>query len=342
MEALQDEIVLQKSYLANEIVETIYFGGGTPSVLSADEINHLYNLIQSNFSIDENVEFTFEANPDDLTKSYLASLKKTPVNRFSIGVQSFIEEDLKYLNRIHSADQAYNSIKTTQDAGFQNMSIDLIYGIPTLTVANWQKNLDVFFELDLPHLSAYALTVEPKTALEVLIRKQKMKPVKEDRILEHFNILLDRMKQNDFTHYEISNFCKKPFFSLHNKNYWFRKSYLGIGPSAHSFNGNTRQWNVSNIEKYIISIKSGKIPKEIEALTPEQKYNEYVLTSLRTIWGSDVDYILKCFGISYLNNFKRSVEKYINDNKVYIVDHRYCLTDSGKLFADGIAADLFL
>ncbi len=229
LEALFKEIHLQKSYLGNEIVETIYFGGGTPSVLSSDEINHLLDDIHSGFSIADIAEITFEANPDDLTKTYLRSLKKTQVNRFSIGVQSFIEEDLIYLNRIHSADQAYNSIKEAQDAGFGNLSIDLIYGIPTLTKDNWLVNLDIFFELGLPHLSAYALTVEPKTALEVLISKKKIKAVEEDAILDHFGVLLDQMKQNGYTHYEISNFCKEPFYSSHNKNYWFRKSYLGIG-----------------------------------------------------------------------------------------------------------------
>lgn len=342
LEALTKEIRLQKNYLGNEIVETIYFGGGTPSILTADEINHLFQKIQTNFSISDKAEVTFEANPDDLTKSYLKSLKGTPINRLSIGVQSFFVDDLEYLNRIHSANQAYNSVKEAQEAGFQNISIDLIYGIPTLSETNWYKNLEVFFELNLPHLSAYALTVEPKTALEVLIRKQKTKPVEEELILYHFKILLDQMKQNGYIHYEISNFCKEPYFSLHNKNYWFRKSYLGLGPSAHSFNGDSRQWNVSNIEKYISKVTSVSIPSEIEELSINQKYNEYILTTLRTIWGSDSNYILKQFGVSYLNDFKKGIEKYIVDNKVYIDEHRYYLTDSGKLFADGIASDLFL
>lgn len=341
LEALAKEIELQKNYLKNETVETIYFGGGTPSVLSADEINSLFQKLQTIFSISKNAEITFEANPDDLTKSYLQSLKRTPINRFSIGIQSFIEEDLKYLNRVHSAQQALQSIKYAQDVGFENLSIDLIYGIPTLTETNWIKNLDVFFELSLPHLSAYALTVEPKTALDVLIRKQKMKPVAEDRILDHFKILLEQMNQNNYTHYEISNFCKEPFYSLHNKNYWFRKSYLGLGPSAHSFNGNSRQWNVSNTLKYISSINSGIIPTEIEKLSEDQKYNEYILTSLRTIWGIEEKYILNQFGVSHLNDFEKSIKKYILDDKVNTEGGRYFLTNSGKLFADGIAAELF-
>lgn len=342
LEVLIKEIDLQKSYLGNETVETIYFGGGTPSVLSADEINHLFQKIQTNFTISDKAEITFEANPDDLTRSYLRLLKRTPVNRLSIGVQSFFENDLKYLNRVHSANHVYNSVKEAQEAGFQNLSIDLIYGIPTLSETNWYKNLEVFFKLNLPHLSAYALTVEPKTALEVLIRKQKMKPVKEGRILDHFKILLEQMKQNGYTHYEISNFCKEPYYSMHNKNYWFRKNYLGLGPSAHSFNGDSRQWNVSNIGEYISLVTSGNIPIEIEELSINQKYNEYILTTLRTIWGSDSNYILKQFGISYLNDFERGIEKYIVDNKVCVEHQRYYLTDSGKMFADGIASDLFL
>lgn len=342
LKALHKEIELQKIYLEKMPIETIYFGGGTPSLLSADEINLLMEQVQTHFMISDKAEITFEANPDDLSKSYLNSLKGTPVNRFSIGVQSFIKEDLEYLNRIHSAKQAYQSIKDAQDAGFENLSIDLIYGIPTLTEANWNRNLEVFFDLGLPHLSAYALTVEPKTALDVLIRKQKMKAIEEDQILKHFQILVEQMKQNAYTHYEISNFCKEPFYSLHNKNYWFRKSYLGLGPSAHSFNGNSRQWNVSNTLKYISSINAGVIPTEIEELSMDQKYNEYILTSLRTVWGTDANYILNQFGISYLDNFSKGVKNYINEHKIVVEKDRYCLTDSGKLYADGIAADLFI
>lgn len=342
LNALAKEIEFQRHYLDNEIVETIYFGGGTPSILTADEITDLFQKIKTGFTISDNAEITFEANPDDLTMPYLRSLKKTPVNRLSIGVQSFFDIDLKYLNRVHTDGQAYNSVKIAQEAGFQNISIDLIYGIPTLSSTNWQKNLEIFFELDLPHLSAYALTVEPETAMEVLIRKQKIKPVEEERILDHFEILLDQMKENGYIHYEISNFCKEPYYSLHNKNYWFRKNYLGLGPSAHSFNGETRQWNAANIPKYIASISLGKIPVEIEKLTKEQKYNEYVLTSLRTIWGCDTGYILKQFGVSYLNNFKRGIEKYIGDGKVVAENQKYYLSDPGKMFADGIAADLFI
>lgn len=323
-------------------IETIYFGGGTPSVLSADEINLLMEQVQKHFIISDNAEITFEANPDDLSKSYLNSLKGTPVNRFSIGVQSFIKKDLEYLNRIHSAKQAYQSIKDAQDAGYENLSIDLIYGIPTLTAVNWIRNLEVFFDLGLPHLSAYALTVEPKTALDVLIRKQKMKAVEEDQILKHFQILVEQMKQNAYTHYEISNFCKEPFYAMHNRNYWFRKTYLGLGPSAHSFNENSRQWNVSNVQKYISSINAGNIPKEIEELSMDQKYNEYILTSLRTIWGIDSEYILNQFGLSHLDNFRNEIKKYIKEHKVVVEKGRYCLSDTGKLFADGIAADLFL
>ena len=342
LDALTIEVDLQESYLGNEIVETIYFGGGTPSLLSANEINHLFHKLQANFTISKNVEVTFEANPDDLTKSYLYSLKKTPVNRLSIGVQSFFNNDLKYLNRVHSADQAYNSIKEAQHAGFQNLSIDLIYGIPTLSEINWQKNLEVFFSLNLPHLSAYALTVEPKTALDVLIRNNKTNPVQENKVADHFQILLDQMSTNNYLHYEISNFCKENFYSKHNKSYWFGGKYLGLGPSSHSFDSDTRQWNVSNINKYINEINNGHIPAEIEILSLDQKYNEYILTSLRTIWGTDENYIQEKFGNQYNLHFKKYVKRFIDDKKISIKNGKYCLTDSGKIFADGISSDLFV
>ncbi len=342
LEALLKEIALQKNYLGNEKVETIYFGGGTPSLLSESEINKIFHEIQSNFKISDNAEVTIEANPDDLTKTYIYSLKKTPVNRLSIGVQSFFEEDLKYLNRVHSTDQAYNSIKEAQHAGFQNMSIDLIYGIPSLSETNWYKNLEIFFELNPPHLSAYALTVEPKTALDVLIRNNKTNPVQEKQVADHFQILIDQMGTNNYLHYEISNFCKENFYSKHNKSYWLGEKYLGLGPSSHSFDGDTRQWNVSNINKYISEINNNQVPAEKENLSTDQKYNEYILTSLRTMWGTDVSYILKKFGNQYNLHFKKYVKRFIDDKRILIKNGKYCLTDSGKIFADGISSDLFV
>ncbi len=341
LKALIKEIDLQKRYLGNEIIETIYFGGGTPSVLSAEDIDLLFHQIQSNFTISDNVEITFEANPDDLTRLYLRSLKRTPVNRLSIGVQSFFEDDLKYLNRVHSANQAYNCVKEAQEAGFQNMSIDLIYGIPTLSETSWIKNLEIFFELDLPHLSAYALTVEPKTALEVLIRKQKTKPVEEYRILDHFKILLGQMKQNGYIHYEISNFAKEGFYSKHNSLYWLGGYYVGIGPSAHSFNGSSRQWNVSNMKQYIETEKLEKLTAEKEVLSTDQLYNEYVMTSLRTSWGCDSAHTKNVFGDGVVAGFLDSINTFLEEKKVFQTDGRFFLINKGKLFADGIAAALF-
>jgi len=342
LKALLKDIAHQRNYLGNEIVETIYFGGGTPSLLSQSEINEIFSEITKHFKISSSPEITLEANPDDLEKDYLQSLKKTPVNRLSIGIQSFFKIDLIYLNRIHSADQAYNSIKDAQDIGFQDLSIDLIYGIPTLSETNWYKNLQFFFEFDLPHLSAYALTVEHKTALEVLIRNKKVKPVLEDQAVKHFQILIDQMNTRNYVHYEISNFCKRNNYSKHNRSYWFGEKYLGIGPSSHSFDGDSRQWNISNVTKYISEINAGRIPAEIEKLTLDQKYNEYILTSLRTLWGTDEKYIQEKFGDSYNLHFIQSVKRFIESDEITIKENNYCLTDSGKIFADGIASDLFV
>ena len=339
--ALIKEIELQKNYLAGEKIKTIYFGGGTPSLLTSGELNRIFNQIAKFFKINSEAEITFEANPDDLDKSKITALRETPINRLSIGVQSFFDEDLKYLNRIHSAQQALQSIKNAKGAGFQNLSIDLIYGIPTLSEKNWLANLEKFFSLNLQHLSGYALTVEPKTALDILIKKKKTEAVKEQRIIEHFQVLTTQMKENGYVHYEISNFCKEPYFSKHNKSYWFGEKYIGLGPSAHSYDGKSRQWNVSNISKYISEIEKNIIPAEIEKLTPVQKYNEYVLTSLRTMWGTDLNFISKQFGNEIAKYFNSNVKNYVSSGKVMEKNGKYFLTVKGKLFADGIASNLF-
>ncbi|MCD4665356.1 MAG: radical SAM family heme chaperone HemW [Bacteroidales bacterium] len=339
--ALIKEIELQKNYLAGEKIKTIYFGGGTPSLLTSDELNRIFNQIAKFFKINSEAEITFEANPDDLDKSKITALRETPINRLSIGVQSFFDEDLKYLNRIHSVQQALQSIKNAKEAGFQNLSIDLIYGIPTLSEKNWLANLEKFFSLNLQHLSGYALTVEPKTALDILIKKKKTEAVKEQRIIEHFQVLTTQMKENGYVHYEISNFCKEPYFSKHNKSYWFGEKYIGLGPSAHSYDGKSRQWNVSNISKYISEVEKNIIPAEIEKLTPVQKYNEYVLTSLRTMWGTDLNFISKQFGNEIAKYFKSNVKNYVSSGKVMEKNGKYFLTVKGKLFADRIASNLF-
>jgi oxygen-independent coproporphyrinogen-3 oxidase len=340
--ALLSEIELQKNYLGGETIETIYFGGGTPSLLEGDEINQIIDELAKHHLMVQVPEITLEANPDDLNKEKIRALKKTPVNRMSIGVQSFFDEDLKYLNRIHNADEALLSVKRVMEAGYTNLTIDLIYGIPTLSEENWSQNLETFFSLNLPHLSAYALTVEPKTALDLLISRNKIKPVEEAAIVSHFNLLMRATKYNGFSHYEISNFCREPHFSKHNVSYWSGKKYLGLGPSAHSYNGTSRQWNVSSIDEYNKNIHSGIIPSSNEVLTNDQLYNEYVLTSLRTMWGTDVSIIESRFGTNRSAYFVKCIAKFLPENKVIVKGKKYCLTDEGKLFADGIASELFV
>lgn len=342
IDVLIKEIALQKNYLKGEEIETIYFGGGTPSLLSSYEIKRIIDNLALFHNINTDAEITLEANPDDITREKITELRKTPVNRFSIGIQSFFDEDLKYLNRVHSGREAGLSVKTVLDAGFENMSIDLIYGIPTLSNEQWQANIEKFFSFGIPHLSSYALTVEPKTALEVLIRKGKIKNVDEEKAVRQFRILMRTMKEKDFIHYEISNFSREGFYSKHNRSYWQGKKYLGLGPSAHSFDGNSRQWNISNLSKYIEAVNAGGKIVEKEILTKEQKYNEYVMTSLRTIWGTNTKYILEEFGKTLENHYFKGVRKHIKAGFVMQDNTVFRLTDRGKIFADGIASDLFI
>jgi oxygen-independent coproporphyrinogen-3 oxidase len=339
--ALLKEIELQRNYLEEEIVETIYFGGGTPSLLEYDKLMQVFEKLQNNFIIDAKAEITIEANPDDLNVAKLKELRQTPANRLSIGIQSFFDEDLKYLNRIHTASQAEASIKRSQDKGFDNISHDLIYGIPTLTDDNWKQNLAHSFSLLVPHISAYSLTVEPKTALDTLIRKGKSKPVNEEQSVNQFKILMNEMKLHDFTHYEISNFCKEGFISIHNSNYWKGKRYLGLGPSAHSFNLLSRQWNSSIIAEYIEGMKKSAPVIEKEILSEQDKFNEYIMTSLRTMWGCNLNYITEKFGSDARKEVEKNAETFIIREQMTQNNDVLYLTDGGKLFADGIAADLF-
>ncbi len=341
-EVILNEIELQRNYLKGESIETIYFGGGTPSLLSGDEITRIADKLSDFHLIEKDCEITLEANPDDLNHVKIADLRRTPVNRLSIGVQSFFDEDLRYLNRIHSANEAFNSVKNVIAAGFSNISIDLIYGIPTSTDNKWQSNLETFYSLNIPHLSAYALTVETKTALDVLIRKNKTLPVNEEQITRQFILTMEGMVSRGYVHYEISNFCREPFFSKHNTSYWSGKKYLGLGPSAHSYNGESRQWNVSNLTQYLSSIKNRIIPAESELLTGEQHYNEYILTSLRTMWGVDSTLIEKTFGRKYSSYFQKSIEKFLLNKSAEYINGKYILTNKGKFFADGIATELFI
>ncbi len=340
---LLKELEQRRDYLGEQTVNTIYFGGGTPSLLADNEIVRIIDSIKTLFPVNEKAEITLEANPDDLNKEKLTSLKKsTPVNRLSIGVQSFHNEDLVYLNRAHNASQALKAIENSLSAGFDNITVDLIYGIPTLTEKNWRKNLELFFDFGIPHLSSYALTVENKTVLHSLIAKNKMTPVDDKQAVKHFELLLEETEKHGFIHYEISNFAREGYYSKHNSIYWLGGHYLGVGPSAHSFNGISRQWNVANMKQYMEFEQTGTTVLEKEVLSKDQRYNEYVMTSLRTSWGCDTEHLENVFGNLYTNHFLKHIIPFVEDGKVQQKGNVYTLTNAGKLYADGIAAALFM
>lgn len=341
-DALTREIANRKEYLQQEKIHTIYFGGGTPSILSPEEISYIVNLIDYRFDVASDAEITLEANPDDLDKDKIGDIKNyTPVNRLSIGVQSFFDDDLHYLNRVHSAKQAHNSIENVLKAGFKNTTIDLIYGIPTLSNSKWKENLKRFFDYKIPHLSSYSLTVESKTTLDVLIKKKKIENIVEAESIEHFKILIEETNKHNYIHYEISNFALDGHYSKHNSIYWLGGHYLGLGPSAHSYNGKSRQWNVMSIKKYCEEELIENIVVEKEYLNKDQLYNEYVLTSIRTSWGCDIEHIKNTFGEKYSQHFITNISKAIKENKVVGNGNIFTLTNNGKLFADGIASSLF-
>ena len=338
--ALIKEIRLQKSYLNGETVETIYFGGGTPSLLSADEINLLIGTITGLHGVSSNAEITLEANPDDLNKEKLQSLRQTDINRFSIGIHSFFNEDLEWMNRVHRGKDAEASIKRAQDMGFENLTADLIYGYPLLDSQKWKYNLDKVFELGIPHVSSYSMTVEPKTALASFIKNKKQPAMDDQQSAEQFILLMDAMQEHGFEHYEISNFCKPGHYSRHNSNYWKGVKYLGIGPSAHSYNGETRQWNVANNAKYIQAIDTGDIPAETELLSETDRLNEYIMTSLRTMWGLDLDK-LNSIAAASSNHLITAARSFFDNQWILQKDRVIYLTQTGKLYADNIASGLF-
>lgn len=340
--ALLREIEHRHPYLHGQEINTIYFGGGTPSLLQQADFTAIQQALQNTFNISKEAEITFEANPDDVNVHFLDDLKTTFVNRLSMGVQSFFSDDLHYLNRVHDGQQALSAIKLAQEAGYERMTIDLIYGIPTLTEEKWKANLDAFFETGLTHLSAYALTVEPRTALAQLIDKGKYTPVDEVQSTRHFEILLQKMEERGFVHYEISNFALPGHYSRHNSTYWLGGHYLGLGPSAHSFNGYSREWNVSNLAQYVQNSVSNTCVEEQEVLTLTQRVNEYIMTSLRTSWGCDLEHVGNVFGLAYADYLLQAAEVYVVKGQLYIKEGRLFLTNQGKLFADGIAANLFL
>ena len=334
--ALLSETELRKDYLKSETIETIYFGGGTPSLLSIADCRSLIENIFRNFNVDPNTEITFETNPDDISMEKLAGWKEAGINRLSLGVQSFFDEDLKWMNRAHYAEQALASLNLAINH-FNNITIDLIYGTPFLTNEKWEKNVKRAIEFNIPHLSCYALTVEPRTPLYKMIQTHKTPGVDTDKQSEQFMLLMQWMEEAGYEHYEISNFAKPGFRSRHNSSYWQGKTYLGIGPSAHSFNGDSRQWNIPNNNIYIDSIKKGSIPFEKEVLTPTQQLNEYIMTSLRTSEGLDLNYV----GEAASDKLQAASKKFIERNLMIKEQDHLKLTKDGKLFADGIAAELF-
>jgi oxygen-independent coproporphyrinogen-3 oxidase len=336
--AMIKELTISSS---KESIDTIYFGGGTPSLLTADEIKKLLDTAHQNFHVSADAEITLEANPDDITEIKLSGWRSIGINRFSIGIQSFKEQDLVWMNRAHNADEALRCIELVKDAGFKNYSVDLIYGIPGLSDDDWTKNVQTIIDLEVPHISCYALTVEPNTALQKMIGLKKKQDVDTEKQASQFLLLMDLMKVAGYEHYEISNFAKPGFRSKHNSSYWQGKSYIGIGPSAHSFNGNSRRWNVSNNALYIQSLQKNIIPFEEEDLSDIQKLNEYIMTSLRTMEGIDLDFVEKNFGEAASQKLQAASRKFVDNYKLQTTNYKLILTDEGKLFADGIAADLF-
>jgi len=342
VDALLKEIEIKKTLPFNNTINTIYFGGGTPSQLDIKHISRIVESLYKNYPIASEIEFTIEANPDDLSIEKLKSYHALGVNRLSIGIQSFNTKDLLYLNRLHDSSMAASSIKNAQDNGFTNINIDLIYGLPTQSLKDWTKNLNTFFDLNIPHLSAYCLTVEPKTPLDVLIKKGTVAPVDETQGIRHYKKLIESIKQKGFAQYEISNFAKNECYSKHNLSYWQQKAYLGFGASAHSYYGDTRSWNISNTSAYIRNINNHIPFSESENLYTLTKYNEYVLTSLRTMWGIDLNYIKYTFGDYYLTYLSGLTPPYIQNRQVLLKENSIQLSETGKLFADKIASDFFI
>ena len=339
--ALAKEIALRKSELENEVVETIYFGGGTPSILQISDLRFLIDEVYRNYNVIENPEITVEANPDDLSEERIIELSKNRVNRLSIGIQSFFEEDLKLMNRAHNSVEAKKSLEIATKY-FENISIDLIYGMPNMSHEKWLKNIQIALDYNVPHISSYALTVEPKTALHSFIQKGIIPQLDDEVAQEHFHLLVDKLEEKGFIHYELSNFGKEHFFSKNNSSYWLGKKYLGIGPSAHSYDGFSRSWNVSNNTIYLKALAENQLPSESETLTQTDRYNEYIMTGLRTIWGISLDRIATEFGKTYLDYLNQQAEKYIEDHLLFIDDNILRTTKSGKFLSDGIASDLFM
>lgn len=350
--ALAKEIELRKDEFKDEIVETIYFGGGTPSILQISDLRFLIDEVYRNYNVIENPEITVEANPDDLSEERIIELSlewQSPnraklnnrINRLSIGIQSFFEEDLKLMNRAHNSEEAKKCLEIATKY-FDNISIDLIYGMPNMSHEKWLQNINTALAYNVPHISSYALTVEPNTALHSFIKKGIIPQLDDEVAQEHFHLLVNKLEEKGFIHYELSNFGKENYFSKNNSSYWLGKKYLGIGPSAHSYNGSSRSWNVSNNSMYLKALAENQLPSETENLTQTDRYNEYIMTGLRTVWGISLDRIAIEFGKTYLDYLNQQAEKYIEDHLLFIDDNILRTTKSGKFLSDGIASDLFM
>ena len=342
VDALVRELELRNDYLSDRLVHTIYFGGGTPSLLSEAQLSKLFEAVFRLYQVHPQAEITLEANPDDLTSQKLSELKRSPVNRLSIGVQSFHNEHLQLMNRAHNAVMAGQCILDAAAAGFSNLTIDLIYGIPGMDIRLWRSNLEKAFALPVQHLSCYHLTVESKTVLDKMVREGKVREVSDEQSEEQFVLLTEMAEQHGFEHYEISNFAKDGQYSRHNTAYWQSTPYIGIGPSAHSYNGAARQWNVSSNAAYLDAIRKGEVPSTSELLTIPNQYNEYLMTRLRTMWGVDSEYIFTEFGDPFRSDFLRQIQTYIDSGDVLVSGSAYTLSRSGKLIADRIAARLMV
>lgn len=339
--ALAKEIAMRKDEFKDEIVATIYFGGGTPSILDVDDLKMLIDVVYQNYKVDDNPEITVEANPDDLTEERIIQLSKNNINRLSIGIQSFFEDDLKMMNRAHDSQEAQRCLEIATQY-FDNISLDLIYGVPNMSNEKWKQNIEKALSFGIPHISSYALTVEPKTALDKFIKKGIVKQPDDEVAQEHFHILVETLKENGFIHYELSNFGKPDYFSKNNSSYWLGKKYIGIGPSAHSYDGVNRGWNISNNALYSKAIKENRLPIETEKLTLTDRYNEYIMTGLRTIWGVSLDRIKNEFGLKYFDYLNKESKRFLEDDLLIIEDNVLQTTKKGKFLCDGIASDLFL
>jgi oxygen-independent coproporphyrinogen-3 oxidase len=343
LNALAREIDLREDYLDNEPIETIYFGGGTPSVLKIQELNFITEKIQQKFSVADSAEITLEANPDDLDVSYINGLRHdTAVNRLSIGIQSFNDAELKLMNRRHNARQALQSVSEAKKAGFTNISIDLIYGIPGMTTGEWTKNLSLAMDPGITHISAYHLTFEPGTVFYKYLNEGKLIAPSEEESLSQYETLINMTHKNKFIHYEISNFGREGYFSLHNTSYWRQKKYMGLGPSAHSYNTVSRQWNVADNKKYIYSINKGIVRARKEILDKKTRFNDYLLTSLRTMWGTDMEYVAAAYGPEYSDYLEAGIIKFLSAGTMIKNKNILTLTDKGKFISDYIISELIL